>query len=119
MSVDGVIGSCHCGAVRYELPRAPETVTSCNCSVCRRTGALWAYDSPTRIRVTGATDTYVWGDRTLALHRCTTCGCITHWSPLAPGLDRMGVNARLLDPAVLAAARVRRIDGADTWQYLD
>ena len=28
--------------------------------------------------------------------------------------DRMGVNARLMDPEVLAAARVRHLDGADT-----
>jgi hypothetical protein len=28
-----------------------------------------------------------------------------------PGVDLMGVNARLMDPAVLAAARVRHSDG--------
>ena len=32
----------------------------------------------------------------------------------------MGINARLLAPEVLAAARVRRVDGAsDTWKDLD
>jgi hypothetical protein len=32
----------------------------------------------------------------------------------------MGINARLLAPDVLAAARVRRLDGAsDDWKYLD
>jgi hypothetical protein len=31
----------------------------------------------------------------------------------------MGVNARLMDPSVLAAARVRRLDGAVTGKYLD
>jgi hypothetical protein len=31
----------------------------------------------------------------------------------------MGVNARLMDPAVVAAARIRRFDGADTWEFLD
>ena len=33
--------------------------------------------------------------------------------------DRMGVNARLMDPEVVAGARVRHLDGADTWKYLD
>jgi hypothetical protein len=28
-----------------------------------------------------------------------------------PGVERMGVNARLMDPGVLAAARVRHSDG--------
>jgi hypothetical protein len=31
----------------------------------------------------------------------------------------MGINARLLDPAVLAAARLRRLDGAVTERYID
>jgi hypothetical protein len=117
--MSAIVGSCHCGAVTIEVPSAPETVTSCNCSMCRRYGALWAYYSPTVVRVTGETATYIWGDKTLATHRCATCGCITHWWPLDPALDRMGVNLRLMDPAVLAAARVRRFDGADTWQFLD
>ena len=33
--------------------------------------------------------------------------------------DRMGVHARMLPPEVLAKARVRRSDGADTWKFLD
>ena len=105
-------GSCHCGAVTFVLDAAPAEVARCNCSICRRTGLLWAYYPPARVRLDGPTDTYVWGDRTLALHRCQTCGCISHWTAFAPGYDRMGVNARLLDPAVLAAARVKPVDGA-------
>jgi hypothetical protein len=31
----------------------------------------------------------------------------------------MGVNARMLDPAALKGVRVRLLDGADTWKYLD
>jgi hypothetical protein len=114
-----VEATCHCGAVRIEVPTAPTELTSCNCSICRRLGGLWAYYSPTQVRVVGETATYRWGDRTLDLHRCTVCGCSTHWTPIDPALDRMGVNARLMDPAVVAAARVRRLDGADTWQFLD
>jgi hypothetical protein len=71
------------------------------------------------VRVAGTTATYCWGDRTLELHRCVTCGCVTHWSSLDPTYDRMGVNARLMAPAIVAAARVRRLDGADTWELLD
>jgi hypothetical protein len=115
-------GSCHCGAVEIEIARAPTELTSCNCSICRRLGTLWAYYAPTDVRVTGPTATYRSGDKTLDLHRCVTCGCTTHWSPLAnrAAQDRMGINARLLEPDVVAAARVRRLDGAsDDWKYLD
>jgi hypothetical protein len=31
----------------------------------------------------------------------------------------MGVNARNFEPSVLGTVRIRRLDGADTWKYLD
>jgi hypothetical protein len=37
-----VRGSCHCGAVRIEVPGAPEWLGRCNCSFCRRVGSLMA-----------------------------------------------------------------------------
>lgn len=70
--------SCHCGAVRLEIAEPPVTVTDCNCSLCRRLGALWAYYTTDQVRVIGPTVGYVQGDRTLKTHHCTTCGCTTH-----------------------------------------
>ena len=106
--------SCHCGEVRVEAPRKPRTLTSCNCSICRRYGTLWAYYTPKQVRITETVPTqiYQWDDRSLSFHRCAECGCVTHWSPVDPSHNRMGVNVRLLTPAVLAAARVRVFDGA-------
>ncbi|MBA3538014.1 MAG: GFA family protein [Deltaproteobacteria bacterium] len=111
--------SCHCGAVKLEVATAPTQLTSCNCSICRRLGTLWCYYEPAQVRIIGVTATYRSGDKTLDLHRCVTCGCTTHWSPLDPASNRMGVNARLMDPRVIAEVRVRRLDGADTWKFLD
>jgi hypothetical protein len=111
--------SCHCGAVRIEVPRAPETVTSCNCSICRRLGTLAAYYDPAEVTVHGDTETYVWGDRMMAFHRCRICGCATHGTPFDPASRRMSVNARLMDPKIIAAARVRKFDGADTWTEIE
>jgi hypothetical protein len=31
----------------------------------------------------------------------------------------MGVNARNFEPAALESVRIRLLDGADTWKYLD
>jgi hypothetical protein len=116
-----VTGSCHCGAVTVEVARAPTEVTWCNCSICRRLGTLWAYYATGDVRIVGTTATYRWGDKTIDFHHCPTCGIATHWSPLdSRGEDRMGINARLLDAEVVAAARVRKLDGAsDNWKYLD
>src|SRR4051812_9445759 len=60
-----VKGSCHCGRVSVEVQRAPTEVTSCNCSICRRLGTLWAYYAPADVRVVGETATYQWGDKTI------------------------------------------------------
>ena len=113
-----VEGTCHCGAVRFEVDEAPSEVTDCNCSICRRYAVRWAYYSPRHVRITpseGATDIYLCGDRMIEFHRCRNCGCITHWAPADHEYDRMAVNARLMAPEVWAHARVRHLDGADTW----
>lgn len=95
--------SCHCGAVRYTVEKAPEQVMDCNCSHCRLYGALWAY-YPQRDVTFQAEDTfiYMWGDRALEMRHCKTCGCFTHFT--VAGTDdakTIGLNARLmrgLDP---------------------
>lgn len=120
MADDIITGSCHCGAVRYEITR-PKGATSCNCSICRRLAALWVYSPPVTGRVIAAPDAtvaYAWGDKTLAFHTCKTCGATTHWASLID--DRYAVNLRLADdPSVVATTRVRHFDGADTWEFLD
>lgn len=115
-------GSCHCGLICLEIETAPTTVTDCNCSICRRYGTLWAYYSPSSVRVRSKgeeTHTYMCNDHMLAFHRCPNCGCVTHWAATDPALDRMGVNARLLPVEILEAATIRRFDGASTFLYRD
>src|ERR1700749_442521 len=103
--------SCHCGAVRLEIETPPQEVTDCNCSICRRYGVLWAYYELSQVRImSDGTDVYMWDDRAIEFHRCKTCGCVTHWWPVDESRDRLGINARLLNPNVLAAARARRLD---------
>jgi hypothetical protein len=112
-------GSCHCGAVRIEIPGAPDVLTCCNCSVCRRLGTLWAYFPPAAVVLHGhprSTQAYVHGDRTLRLFRCRTCGCVTHWEAIEPQhAGRVGVNVRNFEPALLQGARLKLLDGATTW----
>ena len=121
MSQSSIETSCHCGAVRLAIDSAPEQVTDCNCSICRRYGALWAYYSPKQVRFTPpdpATDVYMWGARSNEFHRCRSCGCVTHWAAVDKSRDWMGVNARLMAPEILARAHIRRLDGAVTDEYL-
>lgn len=114
-------GSCHCGAVRWQLERMPEAATVCNCTVCRRYGVLWAYDYDGEgIRVSGATRAYVRGG-SLAFHFCPTCGCVACWRALAPnkeGRRRIAVNLRLTEPELVAQVPIDRFDGLDTFEDL-
>ena len=113
--------TCHCGAVRLFTPQAPVEVTECNCSICRRLAARWAYYAPAEVRMDrpGATEPYVWGDRMLAFHRCRRCGCATHWQSLDASRPRMAVNARMMDALDWSRVRIRHFDGAGSWTYLD
>jgi len=116
-------GSCHCGAVRITLPSVPEKATRCNCSLCRRLGGLWAYYEFGTVRMEGHpknTAEYIWGDKTLRNIRCKTCGCVTHWEPLAPEPGgKHGVNLNNFDPRLQESVQIRHFDGADTWTFID
>lgn len=115
--------SCHCGAVKMRIAKAPPDLTDCNCSICRRYGTLWAYYAPEEVEFTagrGKTQVYQHGTKELEFHRCATCGCVTHWEPAdKSNITRIGVNARLWELADREGIRVRRFDGADTWMMLD
>jgi hypothetical protein len=116
-----VEAACHCGAVRLTAPQAPREVTACNCSICRRIGALWAYYERGEIGLNraGSTRPYVWGDRMLAFHRCRNCGCVTHWLSLNGAYPRMAINARMMDCVDVDKVRIRHFDGAKSWTYVD
>jgi len=108
--------SCHCGAVKLEVTAAPEEVASCNCSICTKIAALWAYYDPADVSLTTAResmDTYIWGAEDIQICRCKTCGCTTHWESIGPDLTgRMGVNARMMTAIELDSIPIKYVDGA-------
>lgn len=116
-------GACHCGAVCWTLAERPQWLTRCNCSYCRRAGALWAqtdHDTVVLDYDPAAVVRYVHGDRLLAFISCANCGCTTHYESVNPTTDkRMKVNCAMADPADIAGVRIRHFDGAGTWAYLD
>ena len=111
----------HCGTVRIHVLRAPKTLTSCNCSICRRYGALWAYFGAASVRVEALRDgltSYSWRHRVRTYFRCKRCGCVTHYRyrKTGPGYQ-VAVNARNFEPTELRGARIRKLDGAVTWTW--
>jgi hypothetical protein len=76
-------GSCHCGAVQFEveLGNGFEKLRRCNCSLCRRKGAVMASAPIDRLRVTKGQDKlslYQWNARIAKHYFCSVCGIYTH-----------------------------------------
>ena len=114
---------CHCGQVQLRTEQRPTALTSCNCSICRRYGALWAYYPPQDVSIEEQqpTSVYRWGEQDIAFHFCPNCGCLTHYlSDNAPKGPRVVINARMItDTKLLDQIPIRHFDGADSWQFID
>ncbi len=113
-------GACHCGAVRFEIAAPPAWVLDCNCTLCRRYGALWAYTrsaEPIELLsppTPGATETNIWNDEELAFHRCAKCGCVMHMEARQDPPWIYGVNMRMLVGLDPATVRLRQVDNGHT-----
>ena len=99
------------------------TLTSCNCSICRRYGALWAYYAASSVKIEapkGGLAKYSWNRKIRAYYRCKKCGCVTHYAYRRKRRNTtVAVNAVNFEPAALVGARIRHLDGAATWRFLD
>lgn len=115
---------CHCGDVRIDMHRKPRSLTSCNCSVCRRYGAIWAYFTRKSLDFgfePGAVTAYAWSDSTIEFFHCNRCGCVAHWERAVKEGDdtRVAVNVRNVDPAEVDSIPIRKLDGVSSWQSLN
>ena len=115
MTEPELVARCHCGRATIRLPRKPGYINHCNCTLCTASGFQGIYYSPEEVVIEGEFDSYVRSDLRqtyLKMLRCVNCGILTHWEFLGrPPHDRMGVNARLIDPAILEGVEIRSIDG--------
>jgi hypothetical protein len=118
-------GSCHCGAAHWSFAGDPGSATACNCTLCRRYGALWAYDhEDERIRIFGPSAAYTRvgkDDPVLEIRFCPTCGCVICWRGLRltpDGRRRIAVNLRLAAPEAVADLPIDHFDGLDAFDDL-
>lgn len=112
-------GSCHCGAVRFEIESRIDRVTRCNCSVCTKKGILHHRVGPAQFRLLSGEDslgTYQFGSRVAKHHFCVHCGIHTFTRPRAAP-ELYTINVRCLDDYDLEKERpdVLEFDGRN-WE---
>ncbi len=92
-------GSCHCGAVKFEVDVDLTQLTRCTCSICTKKGGLFCYVPPDRFRqLHGEGDmTFYRFNTGEAEHRfCKHCGIHTLGHPRSAP-EFFLVNVRCLD----------------------
>ena len=111
---------CLCGQVSITFDDRPDFIHECNCTLCRKGGAQWAYLHPDLVAVIGETVGYRRDDKVMPAaetHSCSNCATTTHFvltdQVIAEhGNTMMGVNMRLADPNDLRGLELRYPDGA-------
>jgi hypothetical protein len=109
--------SCLC--VRIGIPKRPDFINECNCTLCSKSGARWAYFHPSEVGIEGTTKGYSRGDKedpAAEIHFCASCGSTTHFILIASAVSKLGnvqigVNMRLADEKDLAEIELRYPDG--------
>ena len=76
-------GSCHCGAVKFEIRNQSqlESIKRCDCSLCRKKGAVMATANLEDLVITQGEDKlslYQWNTKTAKHYFCSLCGIYTH-----------------------------------------
>ncbi|KAJ5721663.1 uncharacterized protein N7483_009597 [Penicillium malachiteum] len=99
--------TCHCGAITAILPYRPKEINECQCTICRRYAAAWAYYKVNEVKIDmkgGAKlSRYIWGDKEISFNFCENCGCVCYWWPMEEKTSdgdaaEFGVNTRNMDP---------------------
>jgi len=107
-------GSCHCGAIRFEIETDFPELTMCDCSICRRKNALMVKVQESSFRLLSGKDAlaeYQFHTRTARHDFCSICGIYPfHSKRVTP--DFFGVNVHCLEDFDPTGIPVRQAIGA-------
>ena len=114
-------GSCHCGAVKFEVRLNNYLVYDCNCSICRKKGFLHLIVPPEQFKlIKGAQYLSIYTFNTqVAQHKfCRICGIHAFYTPRSHP-DQIDVNVRCLDGDILSLFTIESFDGANWEQNVE
>jgi hypothetical protein len=107
-------GSCHCGAVVFEIDTDFPELTMCDCSICRRRNALMVKVHEDRFRLLSGHDAiaeYRFHTQVARHYFCKMCGIYPfHRKRVTP--DHYGINVFCLDGFDPAGIPVRQALGS-------
>jgi hypothetical protein len=108
-------GSCHCGAVRYEVEGTIDQAIECNCSHCSRKGYLLWFVPASALRMLSGADqlaTYTFNKHVIHHQFCPKCGCAPFGRGESPkGGATVAVNVRCLENVDLTSIKRVQVDG--------
>jgi len=108
-------GSCHCGAVQFQIDAPITELTTCDCSLCVKRNALMTKVPEQALTIVSGEDAlelYQWNTQVAKHYFCRHCGIyVFHRKRAAP--DHFGVNIFCLDGFDVAAVSVRATEGAN------
>ncbi len=118
-------GSCHCGRVRFEVDIDLDHVRVCDCSICRKRGALIHRVDEQHVRLLTPLEDmtlYQWHTRTAEDYFCPTCGILPFRRPRDRTPDEIlagaapfrgwSVNVRCLEDVELVTIPIRPVFGS-------
>lgn len=108
-------GGCHCGAVRYEFTADLSGAMECNCSICAKRGALWAFAKPEQVKLlkgdTVLSD-YQFGQKRIHHLFCDNCGVGSYSRGTGPdGNVSYAINVRCLEGVDPSKLTITPFDG--------
>jgi hypothetical protein len=110
-----IMGSCHCGAVRFGVDFPITELTTCDCSLCVMRNAVMAKvpeQALTVLEGEAMLSLYQWNTHRAKHYFCRRCGIyVFHRKRAAP--DHFGVNVFCLEGFDVRAAPVRATAGAN------
>jgi hypothetical protein len=108
-------GSCHCGAVAFDVEADPSQALKCNCSICTKLGAVWIFVPKSKFSLkSGAAQQgdYQFARKVLHHRFCMQCGIESYAEGTAPdGTPTVGVNLRCLEGVDIDKLSPRQYDG--------
>lgn len=118
-------GSCHCGKVKFEVEAQIDHVRVCDCSICRRRGALNFRVPKEALKLLtpwAELSLYEWGSKTAKDFFCPVCGILPFRRPSDPTTEELkhgiepfdgwAVNVRCLEGVDVESLPIRKIHGS-------